>query len=352
MNTLENFGWGQYFQPYKNNNPSFETGRVILIKALKYLLITEKGELEAELSGKLLYGVDNESMPKVGDWVFYIDYGSIGYIVDKYPRMNALVRRSPGSKTGLQVMAANIDLALIVQGLDRDFNLMRLDRYIVQILACNIEPVVILNKSDLIENIDQIKAEVNKLGRNCRVYFCSTLTKEGIEEIIHEVFFPKKTYILIGSSGVGKSSLVNAFTEKATLKTTKISHWTGKGKHTTTTRELYMLPNGSLIIDSPGMREFGLAFEDSGKNCGLFPIIARLAENCRYSDCMHIGESGCAVIEAYNEGTLEPVVYHSYCKLMKEQKHFEIKIEDKKRLGKQFGKMIREVKDFKKKNCQ
>ncbi len=352
MNTLEQYGWNSFFNDHHiktNTNKDFQVGRVISLKGFKYHLITPSGETEAELSGKLLYGAEPELLPRVGDWIYYLDYDTQGYITEVFPRLNALSRRNPGNRTERQILAANIDFALIVQGLDRDFNLMRLDRYIVQITACGIKPVIILNKEDLISDREVISQEVARLKRNCPIYFCSTLEQSGLEDLYNQVLVPRKTHILIGSSGVGKSSLLNALMDDIHLKINTLSTSTHKGKHTTTTRDLFQMPNGSLVIDTPGMREFGIALEDEITSSGLFPAIDELAGNCRYADCQHLGETGCAVIQAYENGSLDPKIYDSYLKLVKEQKHFEVKIEDRKRLGKQFGKMVKEAKEYRRK---
>jgi ribosome biogenesis GTPase len=265
------------------------------------------------------------------------------------PRMNELSRRSPGTKTEKQVLAANIDYALIVQGLDRDFNIMRLERYLVQITACNIQPVIVLNKTDLTDDPEKYILEVKKLGRDCPVYLCSTYSKNGITELKEKVLMTNKTYILVGSSGAGKSSLLNSLMDNSERPTGSLSGSTGKGRHITTSRDLFRLPDGSLVIDSPGMREFGIVFDEDHFAGGLFPLIEKLAKDCRFADCLHLNEEGCAVIEAYEMGTLESQVYESYLKLIKEQKHFEINAEDRKRMGKRFGKMVREARDYRKK---
>lgn len=347
---LTHYGWNsfhqQHYTAYQNQDQS--VGRVISVKGFKYILITENGELETELSGKLLFGSDPENLPKVGDWVCYLDYGQIGYIISVLPRMNLLSRKTPGNKTEKQILGTNIDYALIVQGLDRDFNIMRLERYIVQITACGITPIVILNKADLVEHLNFYREEVLKLKRDCKIFFCSTLTGSGIQEL-KNALEKGKTYMLIGSSGVGKSSLLNTFMDVDVQRTASISDVHNKGTHTTTTRDLFQLSNGSLLIDTPGMREFGLTNEDRENSDALFPAIEKFAHLCRYSDCKHLTEVGCAVIDALQTGALDSQVYESYIKLMKEQKRFEIKIEDKKRLGKQFGKMTREAKNYRKK---
>lgn len=350
MNSLIQYGWNtgldQYYHSLKTN---LLPGRIISIQGYKYHLITERGELETELSGKLLFESDVEHLPKVGDWVLFIDYSTTGYIIEIFPRMNALSRRSPGRKTEKQILAANIDYALIVQGLDRDFNLMRLDRYITQIIACGIEPIVILNKSDLADDPSVQKAAVQKLQRDCPVFVCSTHNASGIEEIRGNIFHAGKTHILIGSSGVGKTSLLNVLMQGEAQKTGLLSDSTQKGRHTTTTRDLYLLPNGALIIDTPGMREFGVTFEDQTSESETFPAIRELASECRFTDCQHVNEQGCAVLRALREGLLDPVVYESYTKLIKEQRRFQISAEEKKQQSKIFGRMTKEAKLHRKK---
>lgn len=322
-------------------------GRVISIKGFKYELVTERGVLETELAGKLLFGQDVENLPKVGDWVFYLDYGDTGYIVSVFPRKNFLSRKNPGNRIERQVLGTNIDFALIVQGLDRDFNIMRLDRYLTQITACEITPVIILNKADLITDTESYRAEISKLRRDVPVFFCSTLTRVGLDDILKSLE-KGKTYMMIGSSGVGKSSLLNRFSEGTVQQTGEVSNFNRKGKHTTTARELFQLPNGSLMIDTPGMREFGLTSENGESDLSLFPAMEEFAQRCRYVDCKHLNEPGCSVLEALALGTLDAEVYGSYTKLMKEQRRFQINMEDKKRLDKQFGKITREAKNYRK----
>jgi ribosome biogenesis GTPase / thiamine phosphate phosphatase len=351
MNYLHEFGWSnshlQYFNPA--DKKEFNVGRVISIKGFKYTLITEKGDLETELSGRLLYGAISEELPKVGDWVTYVDYDEVGYIVDVLPRKNTLSRKSPGTKIERQILATNVDCALVVQGLDRDFNLMRLDRYLVQLAACNIPSAVVLNKCDLVDNPQHYHDEIIKLDRTRDIYFCSTYTGAGIDELKTRLLQPHHTYILMGSSGVGKSSLLNALMSNETQKIGETSESTSKGKHTTTTRDLFRIDNGSLIIDTPGMREFGVTFEDGPASDELFPAIQKFATACRFGDCRHVNESGCAVLAAVNEGKLEEDVYNSYVKLLKEQRRFEISAEDKKRQGKMSGRQSREANNYRKK---
>jgi ribosome biogenesis GTPase len=351
MISLDSYGWNDfhqrnYIQHLKND---LSVGRIISIKGFKYYLITEQGEIETELSGKLLYATSPEELPKVGDWVLFKAYDSLGYIIEVLPRMNELSRKNPGEKIQRQILGVNIDYALIVQGLDRDFNLMRLERYLVQLTSCGIQSIVILNKADLIDDQNSYVEEIQKLQRDCRVHFCSTYTGLGIEVLRNKILEKSKTYILIGSSGVGKSSLLNILMSSEVQKTGEGSESTSKGKHTTTTRDLFQLPNGSLLIDSPGMREFGLTSDDGATQDDLFPAIQKFSTDCRFANCTHINEPYCAVIKAVELKLLEESVYSSYLKLIKEQQRFEIKAEDKKRMGKQSGTMSRAANAHRKK---
>lgn len=348
MTSLEQYGWKQFHagKYIGFSKDSLLPGRIVSVKGFKYILITEKGEMEAELSGKLLYGSVSEELPKCGDWVLFLDYDTMGYIIEVLPRINALTRKNPGTKTARQVLASNIDHALIVQALDRDFNIMRLERYLVQISACGIKASVILNKSDLVSDPTDFVEEVRALKRECAIYLSSTYSGDGLDEIRSAVFEKGKTYMLMGSSGVGKSSLLNALMRQEIQQIQDLSDVNKKGKHTTTTRDLFLMDNGSLIIDTPGMRAFGLTMEDDTTSSDLFPAIDSFAEHCHFGDCSHINEPGCAVIAAVDSGEMEEIVYRSYLKLVKEQRRFEIKASDKKRLGKQMGKMVREAKAY------
>lgn len=347
MISLDQYGCNKFFQPEKIQD-DLMIGRITSIQGFKYYVITAHGEKEAELSGRLLHGTSSEEIPKLGDWVTLKEYDTLGYIIEVLARKNELSRKNPGAKMERQILATNIDGALIVQGLDRDFNIMRLERYLVQLAACNIQPMVVLNKADLVEDQAAYTIEIKKLQRDCPVYFCSTYTGAGLDELRTHVLQKFKTYILIGSSGVGKSSLLNSLMNTHVQEVNTTSDFNNKGKHTTTARELFQLPNGSLVIDTPGMREFGLTFEEGAQD-ELFPAIQKFAAHCRFKDCRHLNETGCAVIEAVNSGAMENQVYESYLKLIKEQRRFEISAEDKKRLKKQWGKMTREAKDYRNK---
>lgn len=348
MISMNQYGWSSFHQP-EQIHTDLLIGRVTSIQGFKYHVITTGGEKETELSGKLLHETSSDELPKVGDWVTLKDYDTLGYIIDVLPRKNLLSRKNPGARTEKQVLATNVDYALIVQGLDRDFNLMRLERYLVQLTACAIKPIVVLNKVDLVGDWTPFRMEIAKLQRDCPVYFCSTYTRIGLDQMVNTVLEKERTYILIGSSGVGKSSLLNALMDSTIQHVDEISSFNNKGRHTTTTRDLFLLPNGSIMIDSPGMREFGLTGETDSSESDLFPAIQRFAVNCHFSDCTHLHELGCAVIEAVRTGKLESMVYESYLKLVKEQRRFQMSAEDKKRAGKIAGRRSREAQDNRRK---
>jgi ribosome biogenesis GTPase len=356
MTSLKDFGWNDFHQHNYNQstNHGESVGRVVSVQGFKHHLVTEKGEVEAELAGRLLYGTEAEDLPKVGDWVCYLDYGQSGYIIERLPRQNALSRKTAGKKNDRQVMGTNIDYAVIVQGLDRDFNIMRLDRYITQIVACGIEPMIVLNKADLVwDDRQKYVQQVIDLKRVAKVICCSTVSGYGLDDL--KSLEQQKTYIMIGSSGVGKSSLLNILMNAETQQTAGISDFNGRGRHTTTARELFKLPNGSLLMDTPGMREFGVTSEDGADGDSLFPVIEALAANCRYGDCSHLTKDGqgdpegCAVLKALETGELDTAIYESFVKLTKEQRRFGIKADEKKRMNRQFGKMVKEAKSFRKK---
>lgn len=344
MPALQLYGWNEHFMRHFETNTSqhLEAARVLSIQGFKHLLITETGNLEAQLAGALMNSREPEAYPKVGDWVLVRRYDEEGIIIDTLPRINELSRKAPGTQSTRQVLAANIDTAFIVQGLDRDYNLMRLQRYLQQIVQCHIQPVVILNKADLVPDPETYRQAVQELGYNCPVVLTSALDQAQQEAWTRQYLLPRHTYILLGSSGVGKSTLLNSLLGYRLQEEGTTSTANNKGKHTTTARHLVLLPNGSMIIDAPGMREFGVTGE-SGSEGVHHPLIDQLAPQCRFGDCTHQHEPGCAVIAAVHKGALPEPVYRSYLKLLREQYHFRASEAEKRRNEKQFAKIAKQV---------
>lgn len=344
MPTLQLYGWNEHFMRHFETNTSqdLEAARVLSIQGFKHLLITGTGNLEAQLAGALINSREPEAYPKAGDWVLVKRYDEEGIIIDTLPRINELSRKAPGTKSTRQVLAANIDVAFIVQGLDHNYNLMRLQRYLYQVVQCNIQPVVVLNKADLAPDPETYRQAVQELGYNCPVVLNSALNPAQQEEWTSQYLLPRHTYILLGSSGVGKSTLLNNLLGYRLQEEGATSTANNKGKHTTTARHLVLLPNGSMIIDTPGMREFGVT-GGSGSEGIHHPLIDELALKCRFGDCTHQHEPGCSIIAAVHNGTLPEPVYRSYLKLLREQYHFQASKADKKRNEKQFTKMAKQV---------
>jgi ribosome biogenesis GTPase / thiamine phosphate phosphatase len=349
MSLLVKFGFNSHFNnlfaPFKLKG--LQAGRVISVKGFKYLLISENGELDCELSGGLLNSKEQWELPKVGDWVVFVPIEGAGYIVDVLQRLNQLTRKLPGKGIVKQVLVANVDYAFIVQGLDQDFNLMRLQRYLHQVYENNINPIVILNKADLVADPAECIEKVKSLAFDVPVYLTSIVSAMGFSDLENHVMESGKTYVLIGSSGVGKSSILNILLKADQQLTNVISQANNKGQHTTTSRYLTALWNGALLIDTPGMREFGIISDENAENF-IHPKIEELSARCKFPDCTHENEPGCAVKEAVEEGVLPEIVYNSFLKLRKEQFCTSVSAWDKKKKERQAGKISREAQQHKK----
>ncbi|SDD52482.1 ribosome biogenesis GTPase [Dyadobacter soli] len=345
MTSLTSYGWNTHFEQHFHTYQAqgLDAGRVTAIEGFRHKLVTASGPVDAMLSGALMNGAENWDLPKVGDWVAFKAYDNEGIIISVLTRINELSRKLPGRTTEKQVIATNIDTAFIVQGLDRDFNPMRLQRYIVQILQCNIRPVVLLNKQDLVPDPESYRQEVTALGYDCPVLLLSATGNEGLQEWAAGHLLPGQTCVLIGSSGVGKSTLVNALLGYRFQDEGAVSSFNNKGKHTTVSRNLVTLPSGAMLIDSPGMREFGVTLEADNQGLNYHPLLAALSAECRFHDCTHRHEPGCAVVAAVREGELPREVYESYLKISREQAHYQTDSVERKRAERQFGKMAKQV---------
>ncbi len=284
----------------------------------RYKVIGAAGEYAAAVSGKLAYcAADGADFPAVGDWVMTDrqgDTAGTAVIHHILTRKSLFARKAAGTAAATQLIAANIDTVFICMALNADFNLRRLERYLTVAWGSMAAPVVVLTKADLCADLAARLAEVGAVAAGADIVVCSCQEDGGHRDILPYIQ-AGKTIAFIGSSGVGKSTLINRLLGRDLLATGEIRADDGRGRHTTTHRQLLLLPGGGVVIDTPGMRELQL---DVGDLAGAFSDIAALAENCRYNDCTHSGEPGCAVRQAVADGTLPEERLAGFAKLQKE----------------------------------
>jgi ribosome biogenesis GTPase len=317
--------------------------RVISVNKNSFVVSNGVKDIYAELTGKFLFNSeDSLDLPAVGDWVYaqLFDDDELAIIHDILPRKSLLKRKASGKKVEYQLIAANIDIAIIMQSLDSNFNLRRLERYLVMINEGKITPAIFLSKSDLIstDEIEKKKNEICNILPDVTIEVFSNSSKDDIEKI-KTFFIHFKTYCLLGSSGVGKTTLLNNLIQQDLYKTQPIREKDGRGKHTTTRRELIVLENGAIIIDNPGMRELGVISNESGLG-DTFNEIDELADNCKYKNCTHTVEAGCAVQEAVERGEISVERYNNFIKIYKESLYNEMSYVEKRQKDKKFGKFI------------
>ncbi len=355
MSDLEKLGFDNWFQENidltKLNDRQIV--RVISVNKNSFIVTNGMNDIYAELTGKFLFNSESpEDLPTVGDWVYaqLFDNDTFAVIHEILPRKSLLKRKSPGNKIDYQLLAANIDKAIIVQALDNNYNLKRLERYLVMINESHITPIIFLSKSDLLseEEINKKVSDINKINPGIKLAAFSNNHLTDIETI-KSYFLPKETYCLIGSSGVGKTTLLNNLIHQDLYKTQSIREKDGRGKHTTTRRELIIIDNGAIVIDSPGMRELGIISAESGLE-DTFNEIAELSSQCRYEDCTHTVEKGCAILKSLESGEISQERYDNYIKMYKESLYNEMSYLEKRSKDKKFGKMMHNYlkNDFKK----
>lgn len=317
---LTSYGWSETlqhdFQPYAAQGLS--PGRIIVQQRGGYRLLTETGEIEARSSGSLMKSASDEDRPAAGDWVaFEPRPGETTALVHHVlPRRTAFIRKASGRVGGAQVVAANVDVAFLVTSLNADLNLRRLERYLATAYESGADPVVILTKADLAHDVDAAVAEVEAIAFGAPVLAISSRTGQSLDAVA-ALLPPGRTGVLLGSSGAGKSTLLNALAGAERMATGEIREDDARGRHTTSHRELVLLPSGGLILDTPGMRELGLWDADSGV-ATAFEDVEALAAQCRFNDCSHQGEPGCAIRAAIASGDLPTERLAAYAKLQAE----------------------------------
>jgi ribosome biogenesis GTPase len=288
-----------------------------------FRVLAEAGELKVGAAGRLRHRAASVvDLPVVGDWVAIVPHaGGAGKILSVLPRRTCIVRKAPGRAALPQPLAANVDTLFVVAGLDHDFSVRRIERYVALARASGAVPVVILAKVDLEAAREARIREVEAVASGAAVLAVSARTGDGVEAL--EPFLLRgRTIALLGSSGVGKSTLANRLLGEERLATGEVRAHDSRGRHTTTTRELIVLPGGALLLDTPGMRELSL-WEDDGALAGAFDDVAKLAAACRFPDCVHDAEPGCAVTAAVASGALEPERLTSFRKLGREIRRVE-----------------------------
>lgn len=352
--TNQDLGYNDRLESYRNEQAldSFDLGRVISEHKDRYVVKSTKAEFDSELIGNLRFTAESKSdLPAVGDWVAFSEY-DIGkaLIHAVYPRHSIIERQAVGKHGEKQIIATNIDFGLIVQSVNRDFNINRLERYLSICHASNVESIIILSKIDLIDD-SELKNMLNQINlriKDVPVLAISNQSRIGLDKLA-SLIKKGKTYCLLGSSGVGKSSILNNLTGKELMTTGEISQSIDRGKHITSHRELIVLDNGGILIDNPGMREVGITDTSTGLEI-TFDDIVKLSKECRFKDCSHINEKGCAIIEAVDNGEIDADSYDNFQKLERERAHFESSIADKRKKDKEFGKMIKSVLKEKRRN--
>lgn len=351
---LEELGYNDRLERSRieNNLTDFEIGRVISEHKERYIVRTEKGEFEAEITGNLRFSSrSREDFPAVGDWVALTIYDpDFAVIHGILPRYSVISRQAVGKFGEIQIIAANIDYAFLVQAADRDFNVNRLERYLTICHSAKVSPIIVLTKTDLTdahrtaEIVEQIKNRI----KNVPVLAISNESQDGYGEILG-IIEKGRTYCMLGSSGVGKSTLLNNLSGKSLMRTDSISQSTHKGRHVTSHRELILLETGGIIVDNPGMREVGIVDSTGGLEI-TFDLIASYSKNCRFKDCTHMNEKGCAVIEAVEKGEIDSASYKNWMKMEKEKEFFESSVLERRKKERDFGKMLKNYKKDKNKN--
>lgn len=347
-NSLKTIGLDECFldKASPGDLEKFDIARVVAVHKDSYTITDGEVDVLAELVGKLIFSAFSPAdYPAVGDWVFanFYDENTFAIIHEILSRKSLLKRKTPGKRVDFQLIAANIDVAFIVQSLNEDFNLRRLERYLVMANDSKIQPILLLSKSDLLDHkaITGITEEIHKIMPHLQVVPFSNENESDLGSI-KNIMQAGLTYCLLGSSGVGKTTLINNLIGESKYITKTVSKKESKGRHATTNRQMIKLDFGAMVVDTPGMRELGNFSVTTGLG-ETFTEISALSEKCQFNDCTHVNEKGCAVLSGVENGQISAERYQNYTKMNKESAYNEMSYLEKRKKDKQFGKLCRTV---------
>ena len=351
---LEDLGYTDQLEKFRieKNLNAFDVGRVALEHKDRYVVKTDTGEFDAELIGNLRFTAESRyDLPAVGDWVAISKYDENKALIHSvYPRHSVIERQAVGKSAQTQIIATNIDYGLIVQSVNRDFNMNRLERYLTICNTSKVAPIIVLSKIDLIDEstTDRLIDEIKYRIKDVTIIAISNQSHKGLDKI-KAIIKKGKTYCLLGSSGVGKSTLLNQLSGKELMRTDTISESIDRGKHITSHRELIVLEDGGIIIDNPGMREIGITNTSEGLEI-TFDEIVELAHQCKFNNCTHTNEKDCAILAAVENQEIDLDAYENFQKMERERAFFESTVEEKKKKDKNLRKMIRNVQKNRKRD--
>ncbi len=345
---LEDLGYDEFFDSQWKSMGLKESSAARVISEHKeaYKVITPDGEYLAKITGRHMFNAETRAdYPAVGDWVAITNIDGERAVIQNILPRKTILQKKYNSKLDIQIIATNIDVAFVIESLDRDYNLNRFERFFVLANEGGIKPVIILNKIDLVSQdqlnliIEQTKSRFGDID----IILTSAVTEHGLDKLI-EYITKGKTYCFIGSSGVGKSSLINGLMQTNEIRTNEVGDYTGRGMHTTTARGMYFIKNGGIVIDNPGTREVGLIDAEEGIE-NIFDEITALSRECKFADCTHTHEPKCAVRKALEENRLDMDKYQNYLKLKKENEFNDMSGLEKRRKDRKFGQFIKKKKD-------
>lgn len=350
---LKDLGYKPFFETKRQELglALFPVARIVSQHKESYRVKNTKGEFFAKITGKQIFEASKtEDYPAVGDWVSIMEADSEHAVIKSILPRQTIIKRRFGNKnkTGenkdIQIIATNIDVGFIIESIDRDYNLNRFERYFSILFDGGVKGSIILNKVDLLskEEMEDKLRELKDRFPDTDIILTSTLNNDGLKELKNYIE-KGKTYCFLGSSGVGKSSLINNLIGEEIIRTSDISFYSDRGRHTTTGRQMYFLDNGGIVIDNPGIREVGMTDTTQGVN-DFFEEVSTLGGKCKYSDCSHTNEPGCVILDAIKSGIIEEDKYNNYINLKKEAEYYSMNDTEKRNKDKSFGKFMKKAK--------